>query len=110
MSVISFDDGEVWGASRRFVYNMLEFFIEVAGPKRHLVEFKQRYDHGYNHIPLEDVGLDELVEFRDLTAKYLASGAFVSTERSDEANEAARTYLSELIDMTDASIARRRPS
>ena len=111
LSVISFEEnGEVWGASSRLIYSMILFFLEDAGPKPYLLNFRRMYDDGYNVLFLEKISLEQLIEFRRLVEKFARVAPYQQVFAGEMAHESIRANLVKLLEMTDASIARRRPS
>ncbi|MCO5084254.1 MAG: hypothetical protein M9955_21680 [Rhizobiaceae bacterium] len=75
MSVFGFSKtDEVWGLKRSIVLDMIDWWIESAGPRPYLVKIKQSYGYGYNHGDLTEVGDADKAELRDLVQLMLRFG------------------------------------
>jgi hypothetical protein len=75
MSVFGFSKTEeVWGMNRSTTIDMIDWWIQRAGPKPYLLKIKQSYDHGYNHGDLTKVADKDKAELRDLVGLMLRNG------------------------------------
>lgn len=75
MSVFRFSKTEaVWCLKRSITMDMIEWWIEHAGPKPYLLKIRESYDHGYNHGDLSKVSDEDKNELHDLVRLMLADG------------------------------------
>ena len=75
MSVFSFSKTDkVWGVKIGLVRDMIDWWIEQAGPRPYLLEIKQSYNTGLNHGNLNEVADEDKAELRDLVRLMLKTG------------------------------------
>ncbi|HTV69067.1 MAG TPA: hypothetical protein VMF90_11070 [Rhizobiaceae bacterium] len=70
------DEKDIWGASNRLIYYFLLFCIRNVGEKGYLIEFKNKFDWGYNSFSLCDLTFVEKNEFLELAISYSNIGDF----------------------------------
>lgn len=107
MSVIQIDGNEVWGASSRLIYDILEYSIRINGNREFLLDFKKQYDFGYNSISLEDIGVGEIELFRDLIRSYIDERQFCRFGEAVEDREELESVLEDLVSAIDNLLHRR---
>lgn len=97
MSVFSFSKTDkVWGLKRSIALDMIDWWIERAGPRPYLLMIKQSYNHGYNHGDLTEVANLDKAELRDLVKMMLASGYEKQLRLDPVATSGVRESLAEL--------------
>jgi hypothetical protein len=75
LSVFSFSKTDkVWGLKNSLVTDMIDWWIEQAGPKPYLLEIKHSYDIGLNHGNVSEVADGDKAELRDLVGFMLKTG------------------------------------
>ena len=75
MSVFSFSKTDkVWGLKHSLVTDMIDWWIEQAGPTPYLLEIKHSYNIGFNHGNLTEVADEDKAELRDLVGLMLRTG------------------------------------
>lgn len=109
MGVISFGDNEdVWGAASVVIYDLLVFCISTSGMQPYLAAFKESFDHGYNSIELEEISIDEALEFKGLVSAYVASEAYEDLTKLGYATDDLEALLGDLVTKIDRHVRRRR--
>ena len=101
MGVISIaNEHDVWGASRTFIYSIIEFAIARADARAYLLDFKNQFDWGYNAIGLEGLSDEDFLEFASLLQKYVGEKGY--SELSYRASE-AEASLDDLLKRVEAA-------
>ncbi|RWK52459.1 MAG: hypothetical protein EOR47_03450 [Mesorhizobium sp.] len=70
------DETDIWGASGRLIYDLVEFCISLNGDKEYLINFKNQFDWEYNSFNVYELTKSDRAEFISSTTKYIESGEF----------------------------------
>ena len=105
MSVFSFSKTDkVWGVKSGLVREMIDWWIEQAGPRPYLLELKHSYNIGLNHGNLSEVADEDKAELRDLVGLMLKT-SYESRFRLDAISRAQmREQLIELERMLNSDL------
>jgi hypothetical protein len=105
LSVFRFSKTDkVWGLKNGLVREMIDWWIEHAGPRPYLLEIKHSYDIGFNHGDLTEVADEDKAELRDLVGLMLKTG-YENRLRLDAASTAqVREHIVELERMLNSDL------
>ncbi len=107
MGVISTGNGEVWGASNRFIYAMLLHFSKISGEKEYVKCMISSFDLGYNSFRLNSISDDDLSDFEKLIINYIKDGAYSKVFNMEYRDPAIENSLNDLVRIIKLEISRR---
>lgn len=112
MSTIKIDCTEdVWGGTSGLVHAMLKWSLDRYGPLSFLVNLKDHFDHGYNHLDLSKLSTAEFAEFIRIVEEFISEEAFktmvLKGDQAVEVDQYAKARLDDLLDRMRTALSRR---
>jgi hypothetical protein len=99
MGLIAFgNDVPLWGGNNTLCRAIINFAIKELGERDYLVDFRNKFDWGYNSIDLEDITRSQILEFLGVVRLYVVTGEYANVCVEPSLLERFHQFHLELID------------